>query len=109
MATASGATTKIRILSAAAMGEIVRDLGDAYEDTTGIQLSAEFTRSPLVRDRVRAGEAVDIVITTQSRIEELARENKVLSDSTAIVAHSRIGVAMRQDGPSPTLAQSKLS
>jgi ABC-type molybdate transport system substrate-binding protein len=68
MATTSAAATKIRILSAAAMGGIVRDLGNAYERTMGIQLSAEFTRSPLVRDRVRAGEAVDIVITTQSRI-----------------------------------------
>jgi len=107
MATASGATTEIRVLSAAAMGEIVRDLGDAYEGTTGIKLSAEFTRSPLVRDRVRAGEAVDIVITTQSRIEELTKESKVVSDSAAIVAHSRIGVAVRAGRPKPDIGSVK--
>ena len=107
MATTSAAATKIRILSAAAMGGIVRDLGNAYERTMGIQLSAEFTRSPLVRDRVRAGEAVDIVITTQSRIEELAKENKVVSDSAAIVARSRIGVAVRARWPKPDIGSVK--
>jgi molybdate transport system substrate-binding protein len=107
MATTSAAATKIRILSAAAMGGIVRDVGDAYERTMGIQLSAEFTRSPLVRDRVRAGEAVDIVITTQSRIEELVKENKVVSDSAAIVARSHIGVAVRAGRPKPDIGSVK--
>jgi ABC-type molybdate transport system substrate-binding protein len=64
--TQSGAAAEIQVLSAGAMGEIVRDLGDAYERTTGIKVRAEFSRSPLVRDRIRAGEPFDLVITTQS-------------------------------------------
>jgi molybdate transport system substrate-binding protein len=99
MAAASGTTADIRVLSAAAMAEIVRDLGDAYHGATGVKLSAEFTRSPLVFDRVRSGEIVDIVITTQSRVEKLAKENKVGADSTAIVARSGIGVAVRAGRP----------
>ena len=73
------------------------------DGATGIKLSAEFTRSPLVRDRVRAGEIVDIVITTQSRIEELAKENKVVADSTAVVARSGIGVAVKAGQPKPDI------
>jgi ABC-type molybdate transport system substrate-binding protein len=64
--TQSGAAAEIQVLSAGAMGEIVRDLGDAYERTTGIKVRAEFSRSPLVRDRIRAGEPFDVVITVSA-------------------------------------------
>ena len=102
--TQSGAAAEIQVLSAGAMGEIVRDLGDAYERTTGIKVRAEFSRSPLVRDRIRAGEPFDVVITTQSRVEELAGANKVVPDTVAIVARSLIGVAVRAGKPKPNIA-----
>jgi molybdate transport system substrate-binding protein len=98
-----GAATELRVLSSAAMREIVLDLGDAYRRDTGVKLSSEFTRSPLVRDRIRDGEVFDIVITTQSRIEELAKANKVVPDSAAALARSGIGVAVRAGQPKPDI------
>jgi molybdate transport system substrate-binding protein len=100
----SGAAAEIQVLSAGAMGEIVRDLGDAYERTTGIKVRAEFSRSPLVRDRIRAGEPFDVVITTQSRVEELGGANRLVPDTVAIVARSLIGVAVRTGRPKPNIA-----
>jgi molybdate transport system substrate-binding protein len=94
---------EIRVLSAGAMGEIVDALAEAYTLTTGIKVSAEFSRSPLVRDRIRAGEPFDIAITTQSRIEELARAGKVIAETAATVARSLIGVAVRSGEPKPDI------
>jgi len=94
---------EIRILSAGAMGEIVGALAEAYTHATGINVSAEFSRSPLVRDRIRAGEPFDVVVTTESRIEELARAEKVIADTAATVARSLIGVAVRAGGPRPDI------
>lgn len=94
---------ELKVLSAGAMREIILELGKAYERDTGTRLAGEFTRSPLVRDRVRAGEAVDIVVTTQSRIDELARERKVIADSAAALARSGIGVAVRAGRPKPDI------
>ena len=91
-------------MSAGAMGEIVLELGDIYRAQTGIRLVGEFTRSPLVRDRVRAGESVDLVITTQSRIQELAREGKVMPESASALARSGIGIAVKSGRPKPDLA-----
>ena len=102
--TQSGAAAEIQVLSAGAMGEIVRDLGDAYERTTGIKVRAEFSRSPLVRDRIRAGEPFDVVITTQSRVEELGGANRLVPDTVAIVARSLIGAAVRAGRPKPNIA-----
>jgi molybdate transport system substrate-binding protein len=81
------------------MGQIVRDLGDAYGRITGGKVSAEFSRSPLVRDRIHAGESFDIAITTQSRIDELGRENKIIAETAVDVARSLIGVAVRPGSP----------
>lgn len=103
MASASSAAGEIRVLSAGAMREIVVELGDDYARRTGIKLAAEFTRSPLVRDRVRAGEVTDIVVTTQSRIEELSRENKVIAETAAILARSHIGIAVKAGSPKPDI------
>ena len=103
MAADADAATELRVLSAGAMREICLELGEAFRCSTGIKLSSEFTRSPLVADRVRAGEAFDIVVTTQSRIEELAKENKIIPDSAAVLARSGIGVAVRAGRQKPDI------
>jgi molybdate transport system substrate-binding protein len=102
MATASAHAGEIRILSAAAMREIVVDLGEKYA-RSGIRLAPEFTRSPLVRDRIRAGEPFDIAVTTQARVDELAKENKVMAGTTIALARSRIGVAVKAGRTKPEI------
>jgi molybdate transport system substrate-binding protein len=103
LVTASALAGELRVLSAAALREIVLDLGDKYARLTGTRLVPEFTRSPLVRDRIRAGEVFDIVITTQSRIEELAGENKVAADTAIALARSGIGIAVKTGQPKPDI------
>ena len=72
--TQSGAAAEIQVLSAGAMGEIVRDLGDAYgappksrsvPNLAGLRLSA--TAFALVN-------LFDVVITTQSRVRAWRRK-----------------------------------
>jgi len=102
MTTAPVRAGKIRILSAAAMREIVVELGEKYA-RSGIRLAPEFTRSPLVRDRIRAGEPFDLAVTTQARIAELANENKVVAETAIILGRSRIGVAVKAGRPKPDI------
>jgi molybdate transport system substrate-binding protein len=101
---ARNSSPALRILSSGAMREIVLGAGELYERRTGTQLLCEFTRSPLVRDRVRGGEAVDVAVTTHPRIEELARDGKVVPGSTAVLARSGIGVAVRAGQSKPDIS-----
>ncbi len=94
---------RIRVLSAGAVGEIVEALAGAHRRDAGTEVSAEFSRSPLVRDRIRAGEPFDVAITTQSRIEELGRAGKVVAETAASIAVSLIGVAVRAGSPKPEI------
>jgi len=93
--------TEIRMLAAGAVGEIVRDLAEDFQRVTGSTISAEWTRSPLVLERIRSGEIFDVVITTQSRIAALVREGKLIADSAAILARSGIGVAVKAGETKP--------
>ncbi len=102
MATASAGV--VRILSAGAMREIVCGLGEAYERRTRVKISGEFTRSPLVRDRIAAGESFDVVVTTQSRLEELAAAGKVVPGTIAALARSGIGVAVQAGRHKPDIS-----
>jgi molybdate transport system substrate-binding protein len=107
MATTSAAGTAIKVLCAGAMGRIVRELSDAFERSTGIKIATEFTRSGLVRDRVRGDEAVDVAVTTQAAIEELAGQMQVLPDSAAAVARSGIGVAIQAGRRRPDIGSAE--
>ncbi|HVU40279.1 MAG TPA: substrate-binding domain-containing protein [Xanthobacteraceae bacterium] len=89
-------------MSAAAMREIVVELGEKYAPT-GIKLVPEFTRSPLVRDRIGDREPFDIAVTTQARIGELAKANKVIAETVIALARSHIGVAVKSGQPKPDI------
>jgi molybdate transport system substrate-binding protein len=95
--------SEIRVLCSAAMAEIVHDLGDAYARSTGREVRPEFTRSPLVRERIGAGEPFDVAVTTQSHIEALAGAGKVVADTVTVVARSLIGMAVRAGQPKPDI------
>jgi molybdate transport system substrate-binding protein len=107
MATTSVDGTAIKVLCAGAMSRIVRELADAFERSTGIKISTEFTRSGLVRSRVRGGEAVDVAVTTRAAIEELAGQMQVLPDSVAAVARSGIGVAIQAGRRKPDIGSAE--
>ncbi len=99
--------SEVRVLSAGAMGEIVGALAAPFTRSTGIKVTVEFSRSPLVHDRIRAGEPFDVAVTTRSRIEELAAAGKVVAETTATVARSLIGVAIRAGSPRPDIGSVK--
>lgn len=95
---------RIRLLSAGAVSEIVRPLGEAYRRSTGIEVAAEFTRSPLVRERIGAGEPFDLAITTKARVAALTDEGRILPGTAAILARSGIGVAVKAGQPKPDIS-----
>lgn len=94
----------LSVLSAAAMTPIMSELAHAFEQSGGTRVSLDFTRSRMVRDRVRDGEKVDVVITTQAAIDDLARAGELVLDSVAAVARSGIGVAVRAGSAKPDIA-----
>lgn len=91
------------VLCAGALGGILNELVPQFEPPTGCRISVTYERSGVVSARVLEGEIVDVVITTEEHIGELARHKKIVPESAAAVAGSRIGLAVRAGADKPDI------
>ncbi|MGA0033802.1 MAG: substrate-binding domain-containing protein [Burkholderiales bacterium] len=67
-------------------------------------MSVEFTGAPTVRERVLAGEAVDVAVVPQSAMEEFVAQGRVAADTRVTLGRSRMGLAMRKGAAAPDLS-----
>ena len=98
-----GSVKKIEVACAGAVREFIDELVHAFTLTSGIEVSVKFDRSGVVKTRVLDGEIVDVAITTKAAVDELARQQKIAPGSATIIAHSRIGVAIRAGAAKPDI------
>jgi molybdate transport system substrate-binding protein len=94
----------IRVLSAGAVESVITAIGRRFESECGIRLHVAIARSRVVKERASAGTDADVVITTQAAIDELSAEGAVRGGSSAALALSSIGVAVRDGAAIPDLA-----
>ncbi len=96
--------TAIEVYSSGALRPILGDLVPRFEQVSRSIVSIRYGRSGMVTAGLLEGEVADVAITTQAGIDDLARHRKVVPDSIAVVACSRIGVAVRAGAAKPELA-----
>ena len=83
------------------MHKIMDDLVPAFERMSGKTVAISFASSGGVKNRVMGGESVDVIVSTQAALDELADAGKIARDSVAVVARSPIGVAVRAGAAKP--------
>jgi len=98
------AGVEIKVLSAGAMRGIVAELGEAFRQETGHTIAITSGTAGEVRQKVTAGEGIDVVIVTDTVLEQLAGSGLVVSDTRADIARTGIGVAVREGAPKPDIA-----
>lgn len=94
----------LKVLGAGPVKRGITQLAAQFEKTSGHRVSVEFIGAPTVRDRVLAGEAVDVAVVPQSAMEEFVAQGKVVAETRVTVGRSRMGLAMRRDAAAPDLA-----
>jgi molybdate transport system substrate-binding protein len=94
---------EISVSCAGAMRDIVTELADVFMLNSGSSVSFTFDRSGVVKNKVLDGDRVDVAITTEAAVDELVRRRKVEPDGGAVVARSKIGVAIRSGTVKPDI------
>lgn len=89
----------LKILSGGAANGLVTRLTPAFTKATGFGLTGDFGAVGGMRDRVLAGEAVDVVILTRSIVVDLASSGHVNPATVTDVGTVVTGVAVRADLP----------
>jgi len=95
---------EIRVLSAGAMKGIVTELAETFRQETGHTVTITPGTAGELRQKVEAGEPVDVVIVTDTVLEQLASKRLVVADTRVDLARTAIGVAVREGAPLPDIS-----
>lgn len=95
---------ELKVLGAGPVKRGITQLAAQFEKTSGHHVAVEFIGAPTVRERVLAGEAVDVAVVPQSAMEEFVAQGRVDAASRMTVGRSRMGLAMRKGAAAPDLA-----
>ena len=96
--------TAVRVLSTLAMKGAIVQLAGAYQTESGTRIDADFAPTLALLDRLRGGEAADVVILTKEALVDLAAKGTVVAESCADLARSFVGIAVKTGAPHPDIA-----
>ena len=94
----------VRVLSTLALKGAVERLCGDFEAAGGARIDADFAPTLALLQRLRAGEAADVVILTREGLDEVVNEGRVVAESCVDLARSWVGVAVKAGAPHPDIA-----
>ena len=94
----------VRLLSTLALMGAVRSLAGQYEAAGGARIDADFAPTLGLLDRLRDGEAADVVILTREGLDDLAAKGTLVADSRVDLARSFVGIAVKAGTEHPDIA-----
>jgi molybdate transport system substrate-binding protein len=94
----------IKVLSAGAVQSMVEALGQEFERASGNTLDLIFNTAGSLRDRVKSGEAADLVILSESIIAALDKSGMFVPGSIINLGRTVTGVAVREGAPVPDIS-----
>src|SRR5262249_60011364 len=94
----------LTLISSMATREVLGELAATYQRMTKEESKAEAAGGVDVAKRVRAGEAMDIVVLASDVIDKLIGEGKLLTGSRVDLVQSGVAVAVRAGAPKPDIA-----
>jgi len=95
---------EIKVLSAGAMKSMVTELAESFRQETGHTVTITAGTAGEIRQKVVSGEWTDVVIVTDTVLEQLATPGLIVADTRVDIARTAIGVAVRQGAPLPDIS-----
>jgi molybdate transport system substrate-binding protein len=94
----------LKLLSSMATRELLNELVSQYERSSGQAVTSEAAGGVDVAKRVRAGEAVDVVVLSSTAIDSLIAAGSLLPDSRIDLVKSGVSIAVRAGATRPDVS-----
>jgi molybdate transport system substrate-binding protein len=91
--------TELKVMGDAPLGPALSKIADLYRQQTNTQVDLVLAPSPVVKQKIEAGEAADMVIVQPDFVDELAKAGKVVAGDRPIIGRVGIGLGTRSDRP----------
>jgi molybdate transport system substrate-binding protein len=95
---------EIKLMSSGGMRVALIDLMPAFERATRHKVVATYGSPGAIRDRILAGEPMDVLVFPGPGIDALAKQGKIIAGSKVNLARSGMGVAVRAGAPKPDIS-----
>jgi hypothetical protein len=98
------AAAEIKILSGSAIEPAMTELIPKFEQSAGHKVSFDFDGAiGGMTERVRKGEAADVLIVSRAQIAMLETEGKIVAGSRADIGKVGVGIFVRKGGSKPDI------
>ena len=94
---------EVTLISAGAVRAVVSGLAEAFAQESGHSVKATFGTVGVVRQKL-ATEPADVVIVSDTAIDELMKQNAVVPGSRTDIARAGVGVGVREGAPTPDIS-----
>lgn len=103
LATAPAAAEDIRLLSAAAMQSVFKDVGPEFERTSGHKLLISYGTIGGISQRVLNGERADVIIGSTLSFPELVKSGRIDPGSQLAICKTGIGIVVPAGATKPAI------
>jgi molybdate transport system substrate-binding protein len=93
----------LKVLGAGPVKRGVTLVAKEFEQRTGHKIAVEFAGAPGVKDRILAGEAVDIAVVPRGTMNDFEKAGKTLAGVRGLLGRSRIGMVMKKGAAKPDM------
>lgn len=94
----------LKVLGAGPVKRGITQIAAQFGKQSGHDVTIEFTGAPSVRERVLAGETVDVVAVPAATMDEFAAAGRIAGAARTTLGRARMGLAMRRGGVAPDLS-----
>jgi molybdate transport system substrate-binding protein len=105
MTTTGTGVAEIKVICSGAMRPALEELAPQFERASGHTLAISFAGTNVIRDRVQAGEAVDVIILAATAVDALLAQGKLAAKVDLV--RSGVGVGVRAGSPRPDLSSAE--
>jgi len=103
--TAFGASAaELKLIASPVTRAALLELAPQFEKATGHKVAMDFAVIAVLKRRIAAGEAFDIVIPGPELIDELVGQGKVAADTGAPFGKAGVGLGVRKGAPKPDIS-----
>jgi len=93
----------IKLFVSNSMRGVMNELLPQFERATGHKVEVSYDPAKLMMERIRRGEAADLVILGGPALEELESAGKIARGSRRVISSCGVGVAVKAGAPKPDI------
>jgi molybdate transport system substrate-binding protein len=94
---------ELRVLSAASIQEVFKEILGDFEQASGHRIALQYATMGAITERIRSGEAADLVISSRQSVGALLNEQKIEAGTQALISKVGVGVVVPSGSPMPAV------